>query len=378
MKYAIQNAKLFDGEKVIEKGSILFDENGIIEVSEKQLYGDINIDGMGKTVTPGLADCHVHMGARVESPVQRAAVIAWQAQDVWRYGITTLRSAADSDDCDIKVRDLINEGIIDGCRLICAGTPIGITGGSGPNVIECDTPDETRKAARLRIKATCDFIKLSGTGSMGGKNSIAGLEEMSEEQIKVVVEEANRTGKLVMIHSTNQSNKTAQWAAKAGVRSIEHVQMNEETAKTMAENGTYYCPTIICRYEIIHSTDPAREWQRKKADPEDLTRKKKALNLCQKYGVRIAAGTDYGVGDTLAKELAIYVEYGLSTVEALRAATKNAADMMNLGDETGSLEAGKHADIVVFDGDPILDISDVKKVAMTFQNGKLVYKKAEF
>jgi imidazolonepropionase-like amidohydrolase len=383
MKTSIQNVRIFDGsEKIIEKGSILFDANGIIDIGDRILCGDLNIDGSGKTITPGLIDCHVHMGSgdwddKVEVD---AACIAYQASMFFKYGITTVRNAADLNNIDILVRDLINSGKIKGCRIVAAGKYLSITGGGhGGSDSEADTPDEMRKVVRKQIKANADFIKLGATGSMSGKNSVPGAPLLSEEMMRVAVEEATRTGRLVMVHATGTGNESAQRAARAGVRSIEHIQMNETTATLMKENGTYYCPTIVTRYLIIHNTKPEYMYMTKKANPRDLERKKDTIQLCLKYNIPIVAGTDAGtpivpLGETLSTEAGIYVEFGMSKIQALQAATKTAAEMMKLDDEIGTLEKGKKADIVMFDGNPLEEIKDLKNVVLTVHNGELVYK----
>lgn len=372
--------RIFDGTGgVMENGSILFDEDKIIEVSDQNLNGERNIDGLGKTITPGLIDCHVHMGGMSGEKATDAACIAYQASMVFQYGITSVRNAAEPNNADILVRGLIHAGQIKGCRIVAAGKYISITGGCpGGCGVEVDTPDEMRKAVRKQIKEGADFIKLGATGSMNGKNSIPGAPLLSEEMMRVAVEEATRTGLLVMVHATSTGNESAQRAARAGVRSIEHIQMNEDTARIMKENGTYYCPTIVTRYIILHNTDPQYMWMTKKAKPEDLDRKKEALQLCLKYGIPIVAGTDAGsamvpIGKTLPVEIGLYVEFGLTPGQALQAATKTAAEMMRIIEETGTLEPGKKADIAMFDGNPLQFIDDLKKVVLTIHNGEVVY-----
>lgn len=383
MKTAIQNARIFDGdETVIEKGTVLFDETGILEVSRQALPGDTVIDGTGKTVTPGLIDCHIHLGFGLPDdncgPLQAAALAARQVDELRRFGITTARNCGTPDDVDLYIRNLIRQGAITGVRLLACGRGISITGGHGWRFShECDTPEEARKAARVQLRQQADHVKVFATGGMGTKGSIPNAPQLTEAQMRVVAEEAAMVGAFTTAHCTGLEG--AQRAIRAGIRSIEHAQLDEETAQMMKEYGAFYCPTIITRYNIIHCTLPEFMWMKAKSNPGDLERKERALRLCKQYDIPICAGTDSGfgvlvpLGASLADELRIYTEYGLTNMEALRTATKNASILLQLDHLIGTLEPGKAADLAVFEGNPLEIIGDLKKVSTTFQGGILSY-----
>lgn len=389
MKKAINNVRIVDGTgAVLERGSILFDENGIIEISEYPQEGDWELDGEGRTLLPGLIDCHVHLGkgalGTTATEVEQGMCMTVQLEECLKYGITTVRNMGTADDCDIKARNLLNTGVLKGPRLIASGRGISITGGHGWQMnYECDTPDQARKAARKAIHAGADILKMFATGGMGTKGSIPNAPQLSEEQMRVICEEADRAGLLTGAHCTGMEG--AQRAIRAGVRSIEHIQLDEETALLMKEKGSYYCPTIVTRYNIIHSTEPEYEYMRKKASPQDLERKKKAIGLCLKYGIPICASTDSigtlknngltRMGESLHTELKIYHEYGLTNMQAIQSATKTAAVMLRIDDMTGTLESGKCADMVLIDGNPVEDIGDTSKVIMTIRGGEVLYQK---
>lgn len=389
MKKVIKNVRIIDGTgSVLERGNILFDEHGIIEISELPLEGGWELDGEGKTLLPGLIDCHVHLGkgalGSIATEVEQGMCITAQLEECLKYGITTIRNMGTADDCDIKARNLMNAGYLKGPRLIASGRGISITGGHGWQMnYECDTPAQARKAARKAIHAGADILKMFATGGMGTKGSIPNAPQLSEEQMRVICEEAGRTGLLTGAHCTGMEG--AKRAIRAGVRSIEHIQLDEETARLMKEKGSYYCPTIVTRYNIIHSTEPEYEYMRKKASPQDLERKKQAIELCLKYEIPICASTDSigtlknngltKMGESLHTELKIYHKYGLTNMQAIQSATKVAAKMLRIDDVTGTLEPGKCADMILVDGNPAEHLEDTGRVVMTFRAGEILYQK---
>ena len=391
MRQAIVHARILrETGQVTENGYVVFDESGILELGEGEYRGkdlDEKIDGEGKTLMQGLIDCHVHLGYGGLSPdtpeVEQGMAIAMQMREFLKYGITTVRSMGTKDDCDIKMRNLIASGYLTGPRIIASGQGMCITGGHGwPMNYECDTPDEAKKAARKAIYAGADILKMFATGGMATKGSIPNAPQMSEEQMRAVCREADRTGLLTGAHCTGIEG--AQRAIRAGVRSIEHIPMDEETARMMKEHGCYYCPTIVTRYNIIHSTEPEYEHMRKKASPQDLEKKKAAIGLCLKYGIPICASTDSmgslkndgltKMGESLVTELNIYHEYGLTNLQAIQSATSTAAEMLRLDQVTGRMKEGLQADLILVDGKPDEDLNALRNISMTVRGGTVLYK----
>ena len=391
MRQAIVHARILrETGQVTENGYVVFDESGTLELGEGEYRGkdlDEKIDGEGKTLMPGLIDCHVHLGYGGLSPdtpeVEQGMAIAMQMREFLKYGITTVRSMGTKDDCDIKMRNLIASGYLTGPRIIASGQGMCITGGHGwPMNYECDTPDEAKKAARKAIYAGADILKMFATGGMATKGSIPNAPQMSEEQMRAVCREADRTGLLTGAHCTGIEG--AQRAIRAGVRSIEHIPMDEETARMMKEHGCYYCPTIVTRYNIIHSTEPEYEHMRKKASPQDLEKKKGAIGLCLKYGIPICASTDSmgslkndgltKMGESLVTELNIYHEYGLTNLQAIQSATSTAAEMLRLDQVTGRMKEGLQADLILVDGKPDEDLNALRNISMTVRGGTVLYK----
>ena len=386
MRTKVRNVRVFDGLRLWEKtADVLFDESGIL--ADDNGPADVEVDGTGKTLLPGLIDGHVHMGmSGMEPPATEAGVIAMgallaaQAQALWQYGITTVRNCGTGKNADLAVRNAIREQKIPGVRIFGCGRVLSITGGHGwPMAIECDSVDEIRKAARLQLREGADFVKLMATGGMGTKGSVPNAPQLTEEQMRTAVEEAALVGKFTAAHCTGLEG--AQRAIRAGVHIIEHAQLDEETAAMMAQSGAVYCPTIVTRYNILHTEDPKFQWMRAKANPGDLVRKKKALNLCKSMGIPVIAGTDAGpnpltpLGSSLWRELGIYCEFGMTPVEALHAATAGAASVLGIDGETGSVRPGLCADLTLYDGDPTGDIGQLNTLCCTWQGGILRYHK---
>lgn len=391
MKIAIKNATLFDGrDQVLQNTSILFDETQILEIGGEPQAADVVLDGQGKTVIPGLFDCHVHLGMdwRISDmgkndtgePRQAAAVISNQLRKVWQYGITTLRNCGTKYNLDIMVRDLVKKGIVSGARVVACGQPISITGGHAWAMAhQCDTPAEVQKAARVQIREGADMIKLFATGGVMTPGSVPNAPQLTEEQMRAAVQEAEALGLLTSAHATGLTG--AKNAVRAGVRSIEHVMVDDELALLMKEKGSWYVSTIAARYAIVNSTHPALEYARKKCRPEDIEKMLEALRCCKRHGVPIAAGTDSAddlqqqIGSSLFTELSLYEKAGYTPVEILRSATGDAARMCRLEEVTGALRPGLAADIAVLAGDPTQDLACLREPLMTFQSGRLVYQK---
>lgn len=385
MKTIIQHVKLYDGQStVLEDASLAFDERGILAVSKQIIVPeeptDIVIDGTGKTVLPGLFDCHVHLGGLSgENQVECGAIAADQLREYLRFGITTVRGCGSRFNADILVRDMERAGRITGARVVASGLCITTTGGHAWAMgHQCDTVDEVRKAARIQLREGADQVKLMASGGMGTKGSDPDMSQMSVEEMRAAVEEAEKRGALSCAHATGLGG--AQCAIEAGVRSIEHTQLTPELCELMIRHGTWYCSTITTRYGIVNSTDPSLEWMRKKARPTDIENMLQAIRYCRAYGIPMAAGTDSGVSDLICplgtglyRELWLYTEAGLTPEEALRTATGNAAILCGLQNETGTLRQGLAADVILIDGDPLRDIRRLANVCMTFHRGRRIY-----
>ncbi len=392
MTTAINHIRIITGNGTVwEDASLKFDQEKILSIRDGEQQADRVLDGTGKTMIPGLFDCHVHLGMEQPGkgvPEQEqdrtllGARIMKQCLEFPRYGITSVRNMGTPKDSDITVHHVFEKSGLAGIRILARGEGIPITGGHGHREDGFDSPEEVLRETRRKIKAGADVVKFVVTGGMGTRSSNPVSLQYTAEELKPAVAEAKLCGKITGAHCT--SLQGAREAVLAGIRTIEHAQLDEETADLMkrrSEEGdeVFYCPTMAARYSILHNTDPEFAWLTKKAKPGDMERKKQALHLCRERGIGICAGTDtnspfVSVGDLL-KELELYVEAGLSEMEAIMAATSTAARMCMLDSVTGTLEEGKQADFVILSANPLADIRNLRQVEMTCRAGCVLYQK---
>jgi imidazolonepropionase-like amidohydrolase len=387
MSTILKNVRIIDSVGNVFENEDLKISKGRIDSIGKITAGkdDDVVDLTGKTITAGLIDAHVHLGSTnrflndsvPEDEIKTAMLTLGQAQKFLSKGITTVRNMGTAFNCDIYARNLINAGYFKGPRIVACGKGICITGGHAYFFChECDTPDEALKACRTQVKAGADMIKLLATGGMATKGSIPNEPQLTEEQMRVVVEAVRNKKVFTAAHCTGLEG--AKRAIRAGVKCIEHIQLDEETAIMMKEAGAYYCPTIIMRASIINSTDPRFKFMRDKADPKDIDRKMYAISLCHKYEIPVVAGTDTEDCllpiSMLVEEMTYYEKSGFTKYEVIQTATKNAAELCNISHDIGTLEQGKIADITVYNSNPLDNLLNLKDVYMTIKDGEVLYK----
>jgi imidazolonepropionase-like amidohydrolase len=253
-----------------------------------------------------------------------------------------------------------------------------MTGGHGWSVqhgIEVDGPHEARKAARLQLKAGADVIKVMATGGVMTPGTRPGSPQLTREEMAAAVEEAHKAGRGAAAHA--ECKEGIRNAILAGVDSIEHgFELDDEIIELMLEKGTFLCPTLTCDLRIA-------EYGTELGLPEEAVEKMRrwidhlldSFQRAYHAGVRIAAGSDafadwVSIADT-ASEVAAMVEYGMEPHDALLAATSEAAALLRLADE-GTLEAGKRANLVVLERDPLTDIAALEDVVAVMKDGSWV------
>jgi imidazolonepropionase-like amidohydrolase len=339
------------------------------------------IDASAMTVMPGLIDCHVHLMSSAQSIQQRLltpyslniAQALTNARITLESGFTTVRDAGGT---PRGVKMAIDQGLFPGPRLRIAVGALSQTGGHGDQTMPSgadlrvpdpehpwtvvDGVDAVRKATRALLRAGADQIKVHTSGGVMSPNDEPGACGFSPEEIAVIVAEARAAGKTVMAHA--QATQGIKNAVFGGIWSIEHgIYLDEEAVDEMKRRGTFLVPTLVAPLWVIRRAeqDPANvpPYALRKAQ-EVKEAHHASFRMALEKGVRIAMGTDTGVGPhgTNAEELALMVAGGMTPMQAIVATTKTAAECLRIDHLTGTIEVGKRADIIAVDGDPLADI----------------------
>ncbi len=382
---------------VIEDDRITAVESGFIAADTFD-GGATVIDLSDHFVMPGLMDMHVHlqgeMGPNRDSDALRMSDQLMQMRSIHYAmktllaGFTTVRDVGSSPQEMYALRDAIDNGWIDGPRIIAAGG-VGITGGhadisgvspylmeiyTSPNV--CDGPYDCRRAARNVIKYGADLIKITSTGGVMTDRATGTGQQMEMDELREIVLAAQRMGRKVASHAHEEDGIVA--ALEAGVDSIEHGTYSGPRAiRLFRETGAYLVPTLLAGKTVATAaveTDYLSEAIKAKAIRvgNDMAGN---FEKAHKAGVTVAFGTDSGVsphGDN-AQEAVLMVEAGMSEMDVLVTATINAADLIDRSDSLGTIEAGKFADIIAVDRSPLLGIDALLDVDFVMKGGK-VYK----
>ncbi|MFF7474770.1 amidohydrolase family protein [Streptomyces sp. NPDC008092] len=329
----------------------------------------------GRTLLPGFFDCHVHLcmtpgrgllAGLAADPTVATFETAERMRATLHAGVTTLR---DLGGVPAGYRTAVERGLVDGPRLQVAVKVIGHTGGhadctlpggidAAPHLGEiADTPDEVRIAARRMLRAGADLVKVCATGGMGSPHDDPDDEGLTRDELSAVVEEARRhRGKPVAAHA--QGTAGIRNALQAGVTSIEHgYGITDELCDLALEQGAFLVPTLSTVFAPLDRAAMAEHHFRKKSRWSGTSKENIAHAIAR--GVPIALGTDAGVVPHARNllELSYLVELGMDPLDAITAGTLNAARLLGLEEQLGSLEAGKTADFVVVDGDPVRDVA---------------------
>jgi imidazolonepropionase-like amidohydrolase len=355
------------------------------------------IEAEGKTILPGLIDCHVHLiysGYRTlqeidQEPLEMATLKAMHNADVvLRAGFTTVRDVGTRGRVSLAVRDAINYGLIPGPRILSSGQIISTTGGLAdphPAWIPChvalghiaDGPWEMARAIRQQVKAGVDLIKLAGSAAEASPYTATWMSGITPEELKIAVDVAHDYSRRVAFHG--QALESTKAALRASIDTLEHgTRLDEEAVSLLKQKDITLVPTLSTLYSVLEFPDPQKllpKQVQEMAVNNDLWLK--SLKLAYEAGVRIAVGGDIGnrkPQGTNAVELQYLVQSGISPMDAIVAATKHGAQALGL-DFVGTLEPGKIADLLIVNGDPLADITilqDRQRLVMVMQEGKLV------
>lgn len=394
----LKNAHIFDGlEPTLKKGWLLLRGDRIASLGwgnppsppDGEASGIFNVKDLnGKTVMPGLIDCHVHLGHDASADPHKtlladpdpltAIKTAVNAGRTLTAGITTVRDMGSVNDVSLCVRDAVNTGVIPGPRILASGRMICMTGGHGWEIgWEVDGPHDIRKAVREHVKKGVDLLKFMATGGVLTPGVEPGATQLTLEELSAGVSEAHRAGRTTAAHA--QGREGILWAVTAGIDSVEHgIGLDDALIDKMLLKGTYLVPTLSAPYNILKNG-------KKAAIPSFIIEKTervvsehiKSLKKARKRGVPIAMGTDAGTPFNRhgknAEELIFMVQHGFSAADALFSATSIAAKLLKLEHDIGAIRQDMKADLVVLDGNPLSDISilsDPTKIKAVFKSGK--------
>ena len=370
---------LTDVSVVIEDGAIQQVSKGFLSIDELDNDGqeiDVTlIDLKDRFVLPGLIDSHVHLqignnnkkGPSELTDADLAFSGAQSARLTLEAGFTTVRDLGGTNQSVFTLRDAIANNLIPGPRVLAAGNSIAITGGHGGTF--CDGVADCRKAAREQIYRGADVIKIGATD--GGDGYFDDQPQMYVDEMEATVTSAKRLRRKVAAHAHTLLGMKQ--AIKAGVDSIEHGSfIDKEAAKAMKKKGVFLVPTLMVSDNLVRDMHlMPKPLQMRVQLILDSTHK--TLGNAYKSGVRFANGSDAGVvrhGDN-ARELEWLVDIGMSPAEAIEAATMNAAELLGLEGEIGTIEAGKSADIIAVANNPLADITALKEIDFVMKQGKV-------
>jgi imidazolonepropionase-like amidohydrolase len=355
--------------------------------------GDKEIDLRGLTVLPGMIDAHTHLTMNPDfdpfvelttTPMKEALNGVINAKTTLMAGFTTVRNVGASGYSDVMLRDEINAGHFPGPRMLVSGPALGITGGhcdenllpfeyhvTGDGV--ADGIAEVQHKVRQNIKYGADLIKICATGGVLSKGDDPQASQYTLEEMKAIVADAHRLGRKVAAHAHGAQGIL--WASEAGVDSIEHGSyIDDASIAEMKKDGTYLVPTLYLEDWMIESGHLPVFYEQKMKDVSAVA--KKNIKHAIDSGVKVALGTDAAVypHGLNAHEFDVYVnQIGMTPLAALQSGTINAADLLGLKDKTGALDAGKWADIIAVNGDPLKDIKTLQTVPFVMKSG-VVYK----
>ena len=381
----------------IEGDRIAAIESGFVTDADAQV-----VDLSDATVMPGFMDMHVHLLQELNPPASYAEGFYMNSADValratvyarrtLEAGFTTVRDLGVRDiEAGFALRDAINQGIVPGPRIFAAGKSIATTGGHadptnglredlrgdpGPKDGVINGPEEAFKAVRQRYKDGSDVIKLTVTGGVLSLAKSGDNPQFTDVELEAIMAAAQDYNFVVAVHAHGAEGMKR--AIRAGVHSVEHgTYMDAEAMELMKERGTWYVPTISAGKWVA-------DLSQQEGKLPDVVRPKAAAVGPQiqntfaeawQRGVPIAFGTDAGVSPHGAngREFTFMVEAGMPVMEALRAATVNAATLLRVEDEIGQLAAGYYADVVAVQGDPFSDVTLLESPEFVMKNGNVV------
>ena len=381
---------LSDQVLVIEDGKIV----SAGAAADAKIPADaVRVELPSVTVLPGLIDAHTHLTFDPVFGYEQLAISipretltgAKNARVTLLAGFTTVRNVGAREFTDVALRNAINAGDVPGPRMLVSGPALGITGGHCDNNMlpfeyhatedgVADGIAAVQHKVRENIKYGSDLIKVCATGGVLSLGDNPQHSQYTLEEMKAIVADAHRLGRKVAAHAHGAEG--IRWAAEAGVDSVEHGSYIDDAAiATMKEHGTYLVPTLYLGDWMIDNAGLTH------LPPPLLAKAKEVIPAARKNiahafasGVKVAFGTDAAVypHGLNAHEFAVMVKLGLTPLQAIQAATVNAADLLGWTGKVGTLEPGAWADIVAVDGDPLKDVTTLERVKFVMKGGEVV------
>ncbi|HEX7124113.1 MAG TPA: amidohydrolase family protein [Gemmatimonadaceae bacterium] len=338
--------------------------------------GAVEIDVRGRYVVPGLIDAHTHL----------ASLAA--ARRALETGVTTVRSASTGLYQDVSLRELVRQGTLPGPDVVAAG--VFVTPQLGDAVMAdprlgllgpVTSENALRQVVRINAEHKVDVIKTRGTERAGLPDTDPRQQTYTEQQLSWIVDEATRAGLPVMAHAHGDEGAYA--AVRAGVRSIEHgTYLSDSTLALMRDRGTFLVPTYIT---VVDLTEPGGDYDNpvlRRRGAHMLPRLAETVRRAHRMGVKIATGADTPYGpeslSSIAGEVAAFVELGMTPIEALRAATITAAELLGLGDRVGEIRTGLEADLIIVERNPLDDVRALADVLVVISNGRVAVNRLPF
>lgn len=380
----------------LEKPLIKITDGEIVEVlSNSAPYdGAKVIDLTGHTLLPGLIDMHVHLDGRPEyggySNLQFSdrfwsAIAAANAERMLKAGFTTIRNLGADDYNVVGLDQAIEEGWLQGPRIVGAAHALGATGGhcdstflppsynkTSPAV--GDSPDELRKRVREQRKYGAEVIKACATGGVFSRNTAPGIQQLTLEELTAIADEAHFWGLKAAAHAHGADGIKA--AIRAGFDTIEHASFaDDEAIKLAKERGTFFSMDIFnTEYTLSKGAENGVLEENLAKERAVSQAQRDAFRKAHKAGVRMVFASDAGVmpHEDVGGQFRVMVEYGMSPLESIQAATINAAEALGQAGMVGTLKPGAWADIIAVDGDPLADVGELADIDAVLKAGKLV------
>jgi imidazolonepropionase-like amidohydrolase len=397
-RVAVHAAHVLDVKsgKTLNDQTVIVEDGKIVSVgpSAQATASDaMRIELPNATLLPGLIDAHTHLTMNPEfgyetlaiSAPREALIGAKNARVTLLAGFTTVRNVGAGKFTDVALRDAINAGDVPGPRILASGPALGITGGHCDNNMlpfEYHATDDgvadgvaaVQHKVRENIKYGADVIKVCATGGVLSLGDDPKHSQYTLEEMKAIVADAHRLGRKVAAHAHGAEG--IRWAAEAGVDSIEHGSYIDDAAiAVMKEHGTYLVPTLYLGDWMIDNAGLTRLPPPLLAKARDvIPAARKNIAHAFSSGVKVAFGTDAAVypHGMNAHEFAVMVKLGLTPLQAIQAATVNAADLLGWSGKVGTLEPGTWADIVAVEADPTKDVTTLERVKFVMKGGEVV------